>query len=124
MPALPLALVRRALAQDDDFGADLHTVVEVDHVLVEHADAARRHRLADRLRLVRAVDAVEAGAEIQGARAERVFRAASHVARQVGTALQHLGRRNPIRPFLLAADRLLAGPREALAADADAVLER
>src|SRR5258707_13929853 len=64
---------RLPLSEDDHLRADLDPVVEVDHVLVEHADAARRYRVADRVRLVRAVDAVERGAEIHDARAELVL---------------------------------------------------
>ena len=71
-----------------------------------------------------AVDAVERRAEIEGARAERVLEAAAHVPRQVGTAPQHLRRRAPIRPFALHRHGLGARPGEALAPDADAVLDR
>ena len=111
-------------AHHDDLRADLHAAVEVDHVVVEQAEAARRHRLSDRLRLVRAVDAVERGAEIHRARTERIFRAALHEARQVGTAPEHLRGRRPVRPFLLGDDRGGAGPGEADAPDADAVAQR
>src|SRR4051812_15566231 len=55
------------------------TIVEIGHVLVHHADAARRDGLADRVGLVRAVDAVERGAEIERPRPERVLRAALHM---------------------------------------------
>jgi len=55
---------------------------------------------------------------------ERVFRAAGHEARQVGLAIQHVVRRDPIRPFALGGDLLHAGPGEALTADADAVTQR
>src|SRR5215203_6466307 len=112
------------LAQDHDLGAEPDAVVEVDHVLVRHADAARGDRLADGLGLVRAMDAVERAAEIHGAGAERVLGAARHVARQVGPAADHLGRRAPVRPLALQADRLRAGPLEARAPDADRVLDR
>ena len=60
-------------------------------------------------------------AEIERAGAERIVGAAVHVARQVGPALHHCRRRRPARPFRLAADRLVARPGEARAADADAV---
>src|ERR1700682_3762185 len=59
-----------------DLGSDPDPVVEIDDVLVAHADAARGNRGADRPGLVRAVDAVEGRAEIHGARAERIFRVA------------------------------------------------
>src|SRR3954454_3000961 len=70
------------------------------------------------------MDSIQAGAEIDGPRAERIFDAARHVTRQVRTALQHLRGRSPVRPFALAADRLGAGPREALASHADAGAKR
>ena len=63
-------------------------------------------------------------AEIHGARAERIARAAGHEARQIRLARDHLRRRMPVRPFLLAGDGLRAGPGEAFAADADAVADR
>jgi hypothetical protein len=44
--------------------ADANPAVEIDHVLIGQADAARRDRLSDRVRLVRAVNAIEARAEI------------------------------------------------------------
>ena len=58
----------------------LDAIVEVDDVLVEHADAARRDRRADIFRLVGAVDAEQrilvTLIEIQGACAERIVGAA------------------------------------------------
>src|SRR5882672_7338412 len=107
-----------------DLGADLDAAVEVDDVLIAHADAARGHLRADGPGLVRAVDAVERRAEIHRARAERIFRTAGHVARQVGPAPQHLVGRRPIRPFALVGDVVHAGPGEAGTADADAVAHR
>src|SRR5690606_26872370 len=103
-------------SDDDDLGADLHALIKVDDVLIAHPEAAGRNGLADRVRLVRAVNAIEAVAEIKRARAERIVGAACHVARQVGTALEHLFRRTPVRPFLLGGDRLGARPAEAVAA--------
>ena len=61
--------------EHDDGGADLDAIVEVDHVLVAQADAARRDLVTDGPGLVGAVDAVERRAEIKRARAERVVRA-------------------------------------------------
>src|SRR5438067_640843 len=88
-------------AQYDDARADLHPPIQVDYVLVGKAEAARRDRLADRLRLVGAVDAEEGVAEIHGTRAEGILRSTLHVARQVGPAAEHLRRRRPGRPLLL-----------------------
>ena len=51
--------VALALRQHDHRGAEFHAVVEVDHVLIGHADAARGDRRADVFRLVGAVNAVQ-----------------------------------------------------------------
>ena len=85
----PLALL------DDDARADLDAVVKIDDVVIGHPDASRRDRLTDRIRLVRAMDAVERAAEIHGARAERILGAAVEEPRQIGAPAQHLGRRLP-----------------------------
>src|SRR6516164_132970 len=63
-------------------------------------------------------------AEIKRACAEWVCFSAGHETRQVGLPLDHFLRREPIRPFLHAADAFGAGPRKAFAADADAVTDR
>ena len=59
-----------------DLRAHLHPVVEVDHVLVQHPEAARRGRPADRLRGVGAVDAIArvgaAEVDVERPRPERV----------------------------------------------------
>src|SRR5687767_7850663 len=120
----------------DDTRAERNALVEVDGVLVDHADAAGRHARADRPRLRRPVDAVERVLvvlpQIQGARAERVARTARHAdaalqiderALELGLALDHLLRRIPIRPRLLGIDRRRARPGETLPADADAVAQ-
>ena len=113
-----------AAGQHDHAGADLDAVEQVRDILVQHADAARGDELADRRGLVGAVDAIDGGAEIHRARAQRIARAAGHEARQIRLTLDHLGRRMPIRPLGLARDLLHAGPGEAVAADADAVADR
>src|SRR5215831_1841214 len=110
--------------QYHDLGADMHAVIEIDHVLVDQADAARGHVLADRLRRVGAVDAVHRAAEIHGTGAEGIAGAAGHETRQVGLAVDHFRRRRPVRPLGLALDQLDAGPGEAFTADADAVAHR
>jgi hypothetical protein len=51
----------------DDRRADTYAGVEIDDILIHHADAAGRNGLADGMRLVGAVDAVKRGAEIEGA---------------------------------------------------------
>src|SRR5258705_13969799 len=89
-PAMSMAAIRRKSdavprrrSDHDHAGADPDPFVEIDHVLVAHADAARRHRRADRPGLVRSVNAVERGAELHSERAERVFRAARDEGRKV-----------------------------------------
>src|SRR6476619_3444029 len=74
-PARGSAAIRRSernkrrylVLAHDDGGADRHAPVEVLDVVVGHAEAAGRLRLADRIRIVRAVDAIERTAEIKGA---------------------------------------------------------
>src|SRR5215207_5341759 len=109
-------------AHDDDACTDAGATVEVDDVLIGHANAPRRDRLPDRFGLIRAVDAVERAAQIHGPGTERIVDAARHVARQVRAALQHLRRRAPIRPLALHGDGLCARPLEAGPADANCVL--
>jgi len=70
------------------------------------------------IRLICAVDAIDRGAKIHGARTERIAGAAGHEARQIRLALNHFRRRAPIGPFLLARDLDETGPLKALAADA------
>ncbi len=54
----------------------MDALIEVDHIEIAHADAARRNALADFARLVRAVNAIErvviALVEIERTRAARV----------------------------------------------------
>src|SRR5215470_16132438 len=107
----------------DDPSADRHPLVEVDDLVVRQTEAARRHGMADRLRLVGAMDAVDRVAEIHRAGAERVARTTCHPTRQVGLARNHFRRRCPVGPFRLARDCLEPGPLESLAADADAVAQ-
>src|SRR5689334_18143345 len=105
-------------------GADTDAGIEIGHVFVGHAEAARRHRLSDGLRLIGTVDAVERRAEIDGARAEWVVDAAGHMARQIRASPAHFLRRGPARPFLLRGHVVHAAPPETVAADADAILQR
>ena len=52
-------LVLPALHHHHDPGPDVDTAIKIGHVLVHHPDATRRHILANRIRLVGAVNAVE-----------------------------------------------------------------
>ena len=125
------------MPEDDDLAALADARVEVDRVLVDQADAARRRVGADRVRLQRTVDpeirVLVALPQVHGAGAERIAIAAgdAHAALQLvelrlelGMTVDHLGRRIPIRPFLLGLDVGLAGPDEAGLADGDAVAHR
>src|SRR5258706_1393466 len=113
-----------ALVPHDHGGANGDAVVEIGDVFVGHAEAAGRYRLADRLRLVGAVNAIKRRAEIHGAGAERIVEAACHMARQIGPPRQHLRGWGPARPFLFRGDAVDAGPAKAVAADTDAVAKR
>src|SRR5271168_2880817 len=110
--------------QHNDDGADVRATIEVDHVVVHHADASARHLLADRLRHVCAVNAVHRAAEIHGARAERITRAAGYEARQIGLSPQHVRGRKPVWPLGLTLDCLHTRPGEALTTDTDAIADR
>src|SRR5712675_1369465 len=113
-----------ALVPHDHGGANGDAVVEIGEVFVGQAESAGPYRLADRLRLVGAVNAIKRRAEIHGAGAERIVEAACHMARQIGPPRQHLRGWGPARPFLFRGDAVDAGPAKAVAADADAVAKR
>src|ERR1700691_4789504 len=79
---------------------------------------------ADGAGSVGAVNAIDSAPEVHRASTERVSGTARHIARQIGLARDHLGRRYPIGPFRLPGDRLHARPGKTVAADADAVAPR
>jgi hypothetical protein len=54
----------RLLMLHHNLGSDRHAAVEVGNVLVDHAEAPRRYSLANRLRRIGAVDAIDGGADI------------------------------------------------------------
>src|ERR1043166_6137246 len=129
-------LPHAAAAEHDPLGADRHALVEVDHVLIDHADAAGGDAAADGPGLGGAVDAVErvlvALPQIKRARAERVAGSArhadaalqlAHVRHQLGLAREHFLGRIPVGPLLLVVNIRAARPAEALAADADALTD-
>src|SRR6476660_6541468 len=116
-------------SEHDDFRAERHARIEIDDVLVHHADAARRNSLADTVGLGGAVDAITCVLsvleQIERAGAERIARAAFHALRpfgvSFGVARDHRRRRRPVRPLLFFLHRTGAGTGEPFAADADAV---
>src|SRR5579863_8330749 len=97
-------LPRTRVGENNYFGSDTDAAVKIFHVLVAQTDAATRHVLADRARIVGAVDAVIGVAQIHGASAERIARTAADPARQIRLTGDHFGWRRPIRPFGLAGD--------------------
>src|SRR5215831_7094766 len=108
----------------DDRRADPDPVVEIDHVLIGQADAARRYRLPDLVGLVRTVNAIEARAEIDRACPHRIVRAARHMVREIGPAVQHLVRGCPVRPLALVAHLADATPGVAGGAYGDGIAQR
>src|SRR5262245_55200486 len=115
---------RRCARQYYHARANLDPAIEIHDVLVCQPDAARGHEGADGRGLIGAVDAVHRLPEIESARAERVGLAASHEARQIRLAYDHLLRRIPIRPLRHPRHLLHAGPSKALATDANPVAQR
>ena len=99
----PCSLRAPARREDDDDRARLHPVHEIDDVLVEHADAARRDGLADIFRLVGAVDAVQrvlvALVEVERPRAQRIGRTSGNALRVGAEPRLDIRRRNPVGPF-------------------------
>src|SRR5258706_5617880 len=88
-----------ALVPHDHGGANGDAVVEIGDVFVGHAEASGRHRLADRVRLVRAVNAIKRRAEIHGPGARPGVDAARHISRQVRPSRQPLRTRGTALPF-------------------------
>src|SRR5271169_6586902 len=105
---------------DDDPGADADTIVEILDVLVVHADTAVRDEMADRARLVGAVNGVLAAREHHGCIAHRIARRAgrNHIW-QVRLVSSHLSRRRPGRMDVFAVDERRSRPLLARPADAD-----
>src|SRR6266496_1811746 len=97
------------------------TMSQIFNILIEQTNAARRNKLVDGRRLIRAVDAVERITKVERSCAERIARTACHEPRQIGLAVNHFWRRMPVRPFDHASNALRAGPCETLTADANTV---
>src|SRR5215813_10905877 len=124
-PVMPiLARTESVLLLHDHLGPDRDAVVEVDDLVVDQPEAARRHRVPDGLGRIGAVNAVDRGAETERAGAERIAGAARYPARQVGVPADHLRRGRPVRPLLLARNSEQAGPLESVARGSDAVAHR
>src|SRR5215216_4099962 len=112
---------------DDHLRADLHPVIEIDHFLIQHADAAGRYGKADRPGLPRAMDAEKgvliALIEVHGPRTQRVVGASGHAVGILscqGIALDHFLGRMPVGPFGLSANLGYSAPCKPKPADTDA----
>jgi hypothetical protein len=86
-------------------GADGHAAIEVSDVVIHQSKTAGRNCVADSLRRVGAMDAINGVSQMHRARAERITRAPGHKAGQIR----------------LARNLQQASPGEAVAADPDAV---
>src|SRR5258707_328519 len=123
-----------ARGQHHDFGADRRALIEVDDILIDHADTPGRDTLADRPGFDGAVNAKErilvALPQVKCAGAEWVARTAMHAqpalqlahhSPDLGLALDHLFRWIPVGPFLLVVDGGDARPVESAPTNADAI---
>src|SRR5262249_44155181 len=88
----------------NDFSAKSNAIVEVDHIIVDQADAAARGALANARRVIGAVNAIFGAADIDRPRAQWIAGATRNHARQIGLATDHLRRWVPIRPLGFARD--------------------
>ena len=115
---------RRALRQHHDLGADIDAAEEIGDVLIGAGECSptRRTFRSSTDRWCRECDTRWRRDTSRGRRAD--YRTASHEARQIGLARDHLRRRMPVRPLRLARDGLHAGPGEAFTADADPIADR
>src|SRR5579884_1963057 len=114
----------QSLSPDDYLGADLGSIIQVDRVLVRHANAAGGNSAPDLPWLVGAVDAIQRVAKIKRASAERIVLAAGHMPRQIGKALQFARSWGPVGPFAFRGNSADARPIVAFGPDGDAVSDR
>src|SRR5262249_61255304 len=84
----------RVVCQYNHLRSDPDATVEIDDVGVLQPDASARNVLADRARIIGAVDVIFGIAEIKRARAQRISGTAADPARQIGLTRHHLRRRN------------------------------
>jgi hypothetical protein len=80
--------------------------------------------MANGLRCIRAVNAVDRSTEVHCTSAQWIARSARHEPRKIGLPFNHLGRRMLIRPLGLVRYFEKALPSKALATDANAVAQR
>ena len=111
------------IGHDNDLGADIDSAIEVDDIIIDHADTSARDVRANCLWRVGAMNSIDRIAEINGARAQRIADAAGYESRQIRLALDHLRGRYPVRPFRFAAYGLHAGPGKPVPTNADAIAD-
>src|SRR5262245_38750436 len=80
--------------------------------------------MPDRLRLVRAMNAIDGIAKVERSSSQRISRSACHKAGKVGLALDHFRRWPPIWPFLLLRHPQCPLPLKTVASDADGITNR
>ena len=95
----------------------MHTLEQIDHVFVQHADATIGHRTADRAARRRAVNAQQRPVEVERALAEWVCRVAAFD--RIVTV-----DRDPLRIDLFGCDKGAAHPEFGLFADGHRIADR
>ena len=103
---------------DDNGGANLDPIEEINHFIIHHANATGGDGLANAPRLGCAMDAVFGIANIEGAGTQGVFRTAGHESRNdmapFGFPFDHDFWRTPIGPNGFSGNFTLPRPGESL----------
>src|SRR6266404_3935753 len=120
--------------QHDHLGADPHTIVEIDHVVIDHSNTAGGNVAPDLPGLVCAMNAVQgvlvALPQVKRAGTEWTVGPSGHAlaARQflqtcceLGVSFENFFGGIPVRPFLLAVDHGHTGPAKSFAADGNSI---
>ena len=107
----------------DHFRSDRHAAVKVDDIRIGETEAAGRHGVPDRLRLVGAVNAIFRMPDVERAGTQRIAGPSGHEAGQIRLPFDHLGRRAPVRPLRLAGDPMNARPLKADPPDPDPIAD-
>src|SRR5258707_948923 len=120
---LRLGKDRKSLAVAFDNGERCELPAEYLRIKSPSAEV-QGHSPAERIGIMRAVNAIDVRANIERACAERIARSALHMLGQIRLALEHFRRWSPVRPLFLVGDGMDAVPGVAVAADAHAVTQR
>src|SRR6202048_1851572 len=119
-------------SHDNDLRAFRHPIIEVDHVLIQHADATGRYSLPDAPWLRRPMNAIERILSIlekvQRACTERIFFSPVHAFRPwliaIRVTVNHARRGCPVRPLSSVLNGRGAAEFPSGFADADAIPSR